>query len=1053
MHATLTTPRCPVCDGALRSGETAEWCPACAWRDLAGEEETNAAPVEAGMLFEVDRHDVIEEIARGGGGIVYRARQREPRRDVALKILPPHQIDSPEMRARFRAEATTIAALDHPAILPIYAVGEYRDMPYFTMKLASGGSLASRCVEFRGRWRAIAEVVATLADAVQFAHAHGVIHRDLKPGNVLFDEAGRSYVSDFGTAKFAHADAAATRTTATLGTPAYLAPEVAERGAGAATIASDVYGLGTILYELLAGGPPFTACALPALVRDVIERPPVEPSKRMPGVPRDLDIICVRCLAKSPGQRFPSAAALARDLRCWLAGRLIESRTATAFERTTAWARRNPSTALAGAFAALTLLTAATVLQQQNTHLRKALGRATSAERGAREQLHVSLVNEARLLRRNARAGERAAALATLERAAAIQSSPELRTELVATLARPDVLVQRVLPVTLPARNATLAFTADLSSHLVSDPAGGFVQRDTGSGGVRRRFHSGRKEPTLYLRFGYGDRAIVASYLDRSSEVWDVGGESPWWTMEGADVPVVTHGGFGRNDPIIALHPNGEGLSYVAQDRSVRWVARATGAERVVLSSAEDTFELSYSPNGDTLLVVRASLCAAYAWPAGDRLWQREGRYSPCSAGWRRDGRLVAIGLEGRNDVLLCDAATGRAEELLSGHSMHPRMLQFDRDGNRLLSVAWDGTLIGWNAKTGSVEFTRTAYPSALTVAADGRRVAFSPSAGEIAVATMDDGAFFREFADAENTQRIACDLGVSADGQWAISTDHFSVRLWSVASARLVWQETTTPAPWTSAMFASDGLSVLHSGANTGIFRRALVTDAATGRPGLGPAEPIGAARPGLLRLVDRDTHDWWVEEPEPWQIARWPNGVAAKSAPMSAIKSWARASVSPDRRYIATADDEHHVVVFRSDTGERVAALPLRGRAAVGFSPDGRWLLTGTREEYRLWRVETWQPGPTWPAVVDNHASGNFCFSPDGSLLALRHGGGALELRETKTYAPLLRLEPPAALRSERIEWSPDGSAVFLLCTGHRLVRWDLAAIWAEMKRRGVE
>src|SRR5262245_4302307 len=174
-------------------------------------------------------------------------------------MLLPQQMGSDEMVARFRIEAETIAALDHPAILPVYTVGVHREMPFFTMKLAAGGTLARQVASFHRDWRRIAELIATLSDAVQFAHSRGVIHRDLKPGNVLFDEIGRPFVSDFGLAKYASNDAALTRTHNLLGTPAYLAPEVAQRGATAATIASDIYALGSILYELLTKSPPFTA--------------------------------------------------------------------------------------------------------------------------------------------------------------------------------------------------------------------------------------------------------------------------------------------------------------------------------------------------------------------------------------------------------------------------------------------------------------------------------------------------------------------------------------------------------------------------------------------------------------------------------------------------------------------------------------------------------------------------------------------------------------------------------------------------------------------------
>jgi serine/threonine-protein kinase len=179
----------------------------------------------------VPGYEITGEIARGGMGIVYRARQLAPDRVVALKMLLPHQLGSHEMAERFRLEVRTLTGLEHPGILPVYQVGQHAELPFFTMKLATGGTLAERKEQFASQWKAIAELVATLADAIQFAHEHGVLHRDLKPGNVLFDDAGRPYVSDFGLAKLIESDTDLTRSADFLGTPHYVAPEIAARTA------------------------------------------------------------------------------------------------------------------------------------------------------------------------------------------------------------------------------------------------------------------------------------------------------------------------------------------------------------------------------------------------------------------------------------------------------------------------------------------------------------------------------------------------------------------------------------------------------------------------------------------------------------------------------------------------------------------------------------------------------------------------------------------------------------------------------------------------------
>jgi serine/threonine-protein kinase len=175
----------------------------------------------------------------------------------------------------FRREAQTIAGLDHPAILPVYEVGENYGLPWFSMKLATGGSLAEQVADYRGQWRRIAQLVATLAEALDFAHRRGVLHRDIKPGNVLFDSEGRAYLGDFGLAtELERLDSHQTMHADVLGTPHYLSPEVAGGKMGKATTASDVYGLGAVLYELLSGQPPHSAKSLPALLRQIVESPP-----------------------------------------------------------------------------------------------------------------------------------------------------------------------------------------------------------------------------------------------------------------------------------------------------------------------------------------------------------------------------------------------------------------------------------------------------------------------------------------------------------------------------------------------------------------------------------------------------------------------------------------------------------------------------------------------------------------------------------------------------------------------------------------------------------
>jgi serine/threonine-protein kinase len=285
------------------------------------------------------------EIARGGVGIVYRGQQRVPRRQLAVKVLQPQWARNQTVRSRFHRESQTMVALEHPAILPVYEVGEINGLPWFTMKLATG-SLAERIRDYRGEWRRIAELIATLAEALDFAHRRGVLHRDIKPGNVLFDSDGRAYLGDFGIAKELESfDLNHTLFSDVLGTPHYLAPEVATGGMGNATTASDVYGLGVVLYELIAGQLPYRAKSLPALLREIADVQPESLDEIVPRPPPDLIDISSRAMEKDARHRYATAGELAEDLRRFLDGKPTIARPLKRTEAAWRWCRQHPAIA------------------------------------------------------------------------------------------------------------------------------------------------------------------------------------------------------------------------------------------------------------------------------------------------------------------------------------------------------------------------------------------------------------------------------------------------------------------------------------------------------------------------------------------------------------------------------------------------------------------------------------------------------------------------------------------------------------------------------------
>ncbi|OLA99105.1 MAG: hypothetical protein AUH08_12550 [Verrucomicrobia bacterium 13_2_20CM_54_12] len=365
--ASKGTAKCEKCGATMRLDTGV--CVSCLLLEGLETGGDVSKAVYESVLDEVDashkpwflgNYEILEQIGCGGMGVIYRARQRHSRRIVAVKRVLSYRADSHGALQRFRREAQAVASLDHPNILPIYEVSESEDgLPFFSMKFAEKGSLQENTASLRDEPRKCVQLMAKVAHAVEYAHSRGVLHRDLKPGNILLNDRGEPLVSDFGLAKLLDGNNDLTRSLTTFGTAGFIAPEQANGAAADFTPAADVYSLGAVLFNVLAGRPPFLGSNPVSVIRQASETQAPKLRSLAPSLDRDLETICARCLERDPKVRYQSAGDLAADLERWLAGRPIVARPVSPPARIWRWSRRNPK--LVGAATAGLLLGAAAV--------------------------------------------------------------------------------------------------------------------------------------------------------------------------------------------------------------------------------------------------------------------------------------------------------------------------------------------------------------------------------------------------------------------------------------------------------------------------------------------------------------------------------------------------------------------------------------------------------------------------------------------------------------------------------------------------------------------
>lgn len=1008
--------------------------------------------------------ECIERLGRGAMGEVWLAREVALDRIVALKFVAadgagPARL--PELAERLRREARAAAALSHPNILKIHAQIEWAGRPCLVLEFAEGGDLAARLRQHPLPAREAAIFGQCLASALHHAHATGILHRDVKPSNVLIGADGQPLLADFGLAAILEGGRDLTQTGQLAATPAYTAPEILEGQPPSAL--SDLYSLGALLYECLTGRPPFSGSNPAALLGAISREEPVPPDRLVAGLPGDLAQICLKCLEKNPSLRYASAGDLSQELQDFLDGRPIRARPVGPLGRGWRWSKRNKPLALAlsgiavllAGSSVLSMIAAARIEAERRIAQGQAL-RAEQAEHATRLQLRDALIERARAVQLSGRSGQRESAVAALAEAARISPGPDLRDAAIAALTLPDVVRQRVWTAAEDQRHAILFHTPS-DSHLVFAPSPGSTTFWQSSS--EQQLSVWEEEPGAPV-VGWpifspdGTRVALRTEEGRVSVRLTRSGKA-LWEIQNRPYPVSSTAPWYGFD--LAFSPDGTRLTCALPDGGVSLHAVEDGTEIARNEKVERPTHIAWSPDGRELVImlgVENPDGRARILDAASLLPVRDVEFGPFDGmpglHWSPDGRWIAASMI--DGARLRSAVDGKPGPSLPVPGGTVRQTLFSQEGDTALTSSSGGEVRWWSLRTG-VQRLLLQDEGVMPLAANGDLTGVFKQAwaGDAHEFRMSESPLLRNLiplGGLANATWSPCGLAFSPDGSQLLVCVFGSATRFDVEQGKAVSSMLGEPGDEFTAFWEPGGRGLLMLAGGSGLVR---LTDAEASRF---PREDLLMSAPGfVLNDVSADG--------ERIVMTAYSEGlVKVVDRQGSALASWSLetaldAALSPDGRFVvatpAASAAESPLHLRDAETGAIVRSLGTCAGGNVRWSPDGKRLLVSDGAITRLHNLaddtSVLIPWPEWSG-----AESSFAFAPDSRRAAFARTGrvALVDLDRLEILAHLEGREVSTG-QIASLRFSPRGSHLAVLFTNGRTVLWDLQAVARELGNRG--